>query len=335
ARYARAHLLQALRTVCLAERFPCERARHGIRVREDAASNDVVPRGMQLEEKKSSRRERTKNRLAGRRPEIDLVEIVLAPKVFKPIAVRYRNNKIDAPCHPPLSRLPKPLRTPRLRLRGLGLTVARRGIADEIGQEAMRGVGHLGHGAVERFLVRLRRPVEATQLADELQGRGTNLVVRRRRCKVCQRPDVAAHGGRLLKRRPQASKCRGASSPGLEAAAAALTSPAQEGSTATRQQISRRYPRRFVRPVKGLGPHSANRTAFFGSTRRIVNSAGTRYTGSTWFLRPVRRSAPVDTTRRNARRTYRKPSDTLMPSYSPRRPRMCDGAISVVRKLPK
>src|SRR6185437_3895727 len=76
------------------------------------------------------------------------------------------------------------------------------------------------------------------------------------------------------------------------------------------QTATELYPRRFVRPVKGLGPHSANRTAFFGSTRRIVNSAGTRYTGSTWFLRPVRRSAPVDTTRRNARRTYRKPSDT-------------------------
>src|SRR5581483_3607749 len=49
--------------------------------------------------------------------------------------------------------------------------------------------------AVERFLVRVRGRGEAAQLAHELQGGCSDLLVCRRRVEVEQRFDVAAHSG--------------------------------------------------------------------------------------------------------------------------------------------
>src|SRR6185312_5319747 len=48
---------------------------------------------------------------------------------------------------------------------------------------------------VERRLIGLRGRVEAGQLAHELQGRGADFVVGRRRVEIEQGLDVAAHGG--------------------------------------------------------------------------------------------------------------------------------------------
>ncbi len=58
--------------------------------------------------------------------------------------------------------------------------------------------GHLVDGAVERRLVGLRRRGEAAQLADELDRRGADLLVGRRRVEVEEGADVSAHGSSLL-----------------------------------------------------------------------------------------------------------------------------------------
>ena len=55
------------------------------------------------------------------------------------------------------------------------------------------GRGDLVDGALECRLVRLRRLVEAAQLAHELQRGGADLVLGRGRLEIEQRADVAAH----------------------------------------------------------------------------------------------------------------------------------------------
>src|SRR5690348_13288338 len=57
----------------------------------------------------------------------------------------------------------------------------------------MRGVRHVVDGAVERRLVHLRRPVEAGELAHELERRGAHFVVRRRRLEVVESFYVPTH----------------------------------------------------------------------------------------------------------------------------------------------
>ncbi len=79
-------------------------------------------------------------------------------------------------------------------LRGLFFAVLRRGHRDQVLQEVTRDVGDLVHGAVEGLLIGLRGLRRARDLADVLQGRGVDLVVRRRRLEVVERVDVPAHG---------------------------------------------------------------------------------------------------------------------------------------------
>jgi len=64
------------------------------------------------------------------------------------------------------------------------LAIARRRVGDEGLEQMLGGVGDVMNRAVERVLVRLRWFREAAQLADELEGRGADLVVRRRRKEV-------------------------------------------------------------------------------------------------------------------------------------------------------
>ena len=59
-------------------------------------------------------------------------------------------------------------------------------------------VRNLVHRAAERRLVGLGRVREAAQLAHELQGRCVDLVVRRGRLEIEQRPDVSAHRSLLM-----------------------------------------------------------------------------------------------------------------------------------------
>jgi uncharacterized protein YuzE len=61
-------------------------------------------------------------------------------------------------------------------------------------EQGARGGGDVGDGAVEGGGVGLRGPVEAGELAHELQGRGAHFFVGRRRVEVEQGLDVAAHG---------------------------------------------------------------------------------------------------------------------------------------------
>src|SRR5436190_14145122 len=80
------------------------------------------------------------------------------------------------------------------RLLGLDRAVARRRRRDQRVDQLSRCFGHCIDGAVEGLLVGLRRAVEATELAHELQRRSANLLVRRRRLEVVEVTDVAAHG---------------------------------------------------------------------------------------------------------------------------------------------
>src|SRR5262245_4234742 len=76
------------------------------------------------------------------------------------------------------------------RLFGLDLTVARRGVGLQRGQEAPRAVGDFGNRAVERLGIGLRRRVEAGELAHELKRRCMDLGMRRRRIEIEQSLDV-------------------------------------------------------------------------------------------------------------------------------------------------
>src|ERR1700682_1877983 len=79
-------------------------------------------------------------------------------------------------------------------LLGLDLAVARRRIGLKRRQQAPRGIGDFGNGAVERFGIGLRRRIEPGKLAHELQRRGMDFSWRRRRFEIEQRLDITAHG---------------------------------------------------------------------------------------------------------------------------------------------
>src|SRR5262249_32745024 len=89
--------------------------------------------------------------------------------------------------------LPKPQARALLRLFGPDLTVARRRGRMQRGQQPPRRIGDFRNRAVECGLIGLRGLVEAGKLAHELQRRGMDLILRRRRLEIEQRLDVAAH----------------------------------------------------------------------------------------------------------------------------------------------
>src|SRR5690606_24743446 len=134
------------------------------------------------------------------------------------------------------------------RLCRLDLAVACGGGGLERVEKTARGRLHLIDRTVKRHLVRLGRMCEAAELADELQGRRTNLILCRRGLEIEQRADVAAHG-RLL----------GA---GLKAA---LSRSARPGSTAwlfptaaTCDELRRRHQRlslAHMQVLTGLNPY--------------------------------------------------------------------------------
>src|SRR5690606_7612699 len=86
----------------------------------------------------------------------------------------------------PLPRLLLQLLTLHVPVSGWGFDLKR---ADEL----LRGSRHLVHRIVEHLLVDLRGTGRSAQLADELQGRRADLLLRGRRVEVCQCPDVTAH----------------------------------------------------------------------------------------------------------------------------------------------
>src|SRR5438552_16062607 len=93
--------------------------------------------------------------------------------------------------HP--TSLGKPLARSRARFLRLDVTVARRRMGMQRGEQPPRGLRHFLDGEVERRGVRGRRLVEAGKLAYELQCGGADFVLRRRRLEIEQRLDVAAH----------------------------------------------------------------------------------------------------------------------------------------------
>src|SRR5215211_2489746 len=110
-------------------------------------------------------------------------------------------------------------------------------------EEPAGGVRDLLDGAVEGGGVCPRRRVEARELAHELQRRGADLVLGRRRLEIEQRTDLAAHRVFLL------APGRGHSFAGLSLADLRALATAQESGVASRgasrsQQSSRRRDRR-------------------------------------------------------------------------------------------
>src|SRR5262249_30251737 len=89
--------------------------------------------------------------------------------------------------------LPKPHPRAFPGLFGLDLAVARRRVRLQRGQQPPRRVGDFRDRLIERRFIRLRRPVEAGELAHELQRGSMDLLPRRRRLEIEKRLDVAAH----------------------------------------------------------------------------------------------------------------------------------------------
>jgi hypothetical protein len=75
------------------------------------------------------------------------------------------------------------------------------------GQQAARRVRDFHHRAIEGFGIGSRRPAEAGEFSDELQRRGADFIVGRRRFEIEQRLDVAAHCF-LLRQTFRKSRCR-------------------------------------------------------------------------------------------------------------------------------
>jgi hypothetical protein len=94
--------------------------------------------------------------------------------------------------------LAEPLRRAGARLGGLDGAIARRRVGDEAAEQLVRRLRHRLDGAVEGGLVRLGRPIEAAQLAHELQRRGADLLIGGGRLEIMQGPDIAAHGASLI-----------------------------------------------------------------------------------------------------------------------------------------
>src|SRR5690349_23375215 len=102
------------------------------------------------------------------------------------------------PGHPRRSSATEALCGLGARLRRLDLSIAWWGIRHETLDERPRRVRDLVHGACKHRFVGFRRPGEAAQLSDELQRRGSNLIVRGRRSEVVQRFDASTHGASPL-----------------------------------------------------------------------------------------------------------------------------------------
>ena len=75
----------------------------------------------------------------------------------------------------------------------LDLTIARRRVGNERIEQLMRGFGHPIDRPAEGWLVGLRGPGEAAELADELERGRADLLVGGGRLEVVQNPDVATH----------------------------------------------------------------------------------------------------------------------------------------------
>src|SRR5262245_66176569 len=80
-----------------------------------------------------------------------------------------------------------------LRLHRLDFAIAWRTRGLKRRQQPARCLRHIIDGSIERGLVGLRGLREAAQLAHELECRGMNLVLGRRRLEVEQRANVASH----------------------------------------------------------------------------------------------------------------------------------------------
>src|SRR4051812_6368743 len=79
------------------------------------------------------------------------------------------------------------------RLLGLHLTIARRRMRVQRGQQFSRYLGDFVDRALEGCGVLAGGLVESRQLAHELQRRGADLILRRRRLEIEQRLNVTAH----------------------------------------------------------------------------------------------------------------------------------------------
>jgi hypothetical protein len=89
--------------------------------------------------------------------------------------------------------LPKPLLCPRFCLRRFGLAVAWPACRFHRGKKSVGCTGDFVNCLPERRLVGSRGSREPAQLPDELQSRGTNLLVRCGWDEIEQRSDVPAH----------------------------------------------------------------------------------------------------------------------------------------------
>jgi len=94
----------------------------------------------------------------------------------------------------------EPLGRPRLGPRRFDRTVARRRGGDQGIQQFAGGLRHLRHRPVEGLLIGFRGARTAAELAHELQRRGADLRLGRRRGEIVQRLDGPAHDGALAEK---------------------------------------------------------------------------------------------------------------------------------------
>jgi hypothetical protein len=71
--------------------------------------------------------------------------------------------------------------------------IAGRGVRHQTVEQLPRGLRHLVHRPIERKFVCFRRPGETAQLADELQGRRPDFVIRGRWLEVVQSLNISTH----------------------------------------------------------------------------------------------------------------------------------------------
>src|ERR1700737_1038494 len=112
------------------------------------------------------------------------------------IATRHRAEEAGEAGDRPLIGSPgitKTFGVARPSLGGLNLPIARRSVGDERIEQLVRRPRHLLDRKIKRCLIRFRGPAKAAQLADELQSRSMDLLVRCGRLEIVQGPDVAAH----------------------------------------------------------------------------------------------------------------------------------------------
>ncbi len=95
------------RAVLLAEHLPGQRAGQNCRVRKPAAADDEVAGRVQLEQEQLTRFERPERSIR-RPPEVDLGQMRRRAEMGEPIAVRHRNDQLDAHL-PPLTDEDRPV----------------------------------------------------------------------------------------------------------------------------------------------------------------------------------------------------------------------------------